>query len=281
MPAGSMIDRVFDAVELLADYPEGIPISDIARQLKMSKSEAHRLLGAFVKRGYACQDDLSKRYRLAIQFAVIGNRFFGKTGLADLCQPVLDRLAARTGELARLAILEAGDLIFVANAQGASSGVRFDDELGRTITAPQATANGRAWLACLLDDDAISLVKARGFILPPTYLKSIVTNEASLRAELEATRKRGFGLSLEEMMQGIATIAVAIRERSTGTVVGTVSVSGPMFRLTEARAIEIAPDVTEAATGLSEVWPLPHGGHSLGAVALSPARRGRSAEVTA
>lgn len=281
MPAGSMIDRVFDAVELLADYPEGIPISDVARRLKMSKSEAHRLLGAFVKRGYAFQDELNKRYRLAIQFAVIGNRFFGKTGLADLCQPVLDRLAARTGELARLAILEAGNLIFVANAQGASSGVRFDDELGRTITAPQATANGRAWLACLSDDRAIALVKARGFILPPTYLKSMVTNEASLRAELEATRKRGFAISLEEMMQGIATVAVAIRERLTGDVVGAVSVSGPIFRLTEARALEIAPDVVEAAKALSEVWPLPPGGSSFTTMPLALARRSRSDAIIA
>lgn len=281
MPAGSMIDRVFDAVELLADYPEGIPISDVARRLKMSKSEAHRLLGAFVKRGYAFQDELSKRYRLAIQFAVIGNRFFGKTGLADLCQPVLDRLAERSGELARLAVLEAGYLVFVANAQGASSGVRFDDELGRTIMAPQATANGRAWLASLPDDDAVALVKARGFILPPSYLKSIVTDEASLRAELDATRKRGFGISLEEMMQGIATIAVAIKERSTGVVVGAVSVSGPIFRLTEARALEIAPVVREAAKELSEVWPLPHGGNAPDSPRAAPLRRGRTEDEAA
>ena len=60
-----------------------------------------------------------------MRFAVIGYRYFGKAGLVDLCQPVLDRLAARTGELARLAVVEAGRLVFVANAQGAQTGVRY------------------------------------------------------------------------------------------------------------------------------------------------------------
>jgi DNA-binding IclR family transcriptional regulator len=255
-----MIDRVFDTVELLADYPEGLPVSEIARRLKMSKSEAHRLLGLFIKRGYACQDEASKHYRLAVQFAVIGFRFFGKMGLVELCQPVLDRLAARTNELARLAILEGGTLVFVANAQGAPSGIRYDAELGRTITAPQATANGRAWLAALDEDEAVSLVKSRGFILPPSYVKSIVTDERSLREELRRTRDRGFGMSFEEMVPGISTIAIAIRERLTGATVGTVSVSGPLFRMPEPRVVEMAPVLKAAAKELAEIWPLPRGG---------------------
>ncbi len=252
-----MIDRVFDAVELLADHPEGLPISEAARRLKMSKSEAHRLLGMFVKRGYACQDEASKHYRLAVQFAVIGFRFFGKMGLVELCQPILDRVAARTSELARLAIIESGTLVFVANAQGAPSGIRYDAELGREITAPQATANGRAWLATLDEDEAVSLIKSRGFILPPGYVRSIVNDERSLREELRRTRERGFGTSFEEMVPGISTIAVAIRERESGAAVGTVSVSGPLFRMPEARVIEMAPVLKAAARELAEVWPLP------------------------
>ena len=53
MPAASLVDRVLDVVELLADFPEGLALSDLARSLRMSKSEAHRLLGIFVARGFA------------------------------------------------------------------------------------------------------------------------------------------------------------------------------------------------------------------------------------
>jgi DNA-binding IclR family transcriptional regulator len=252
-----MIDRVFDVLEVLADYPEGLPISELARKLAMPKSEAHRLLVAFIKRGFACQDELSKRYRLTAQLAVIGFRYFGKAGLVELCQPVLDRLAARTGELARLAILEMGNLTFVANAQGASSGLRYDAELGRTIAAPQATANGRAWLATLDEDEAVAIVKNRGFILPPNYVKSIVTDERTLRDELSRVRDRGFATSFEEMVEGISTIAVPVCERSKGTAVGTVSVSGPLFRMPESRVPQMAPVLKDAAGELAEIWPLP------------------------
>jgi IclR family transcriptional regulator, acetate operon repressor len=256
VPSGSLVDRVFDVMELLADYPKGLPISDIARRLKMAKSEAHRLLGLFIKRGFASQDEFSQRYRLSIRAAAIGFRFFGKAKLEDLCQPILDRLAARAGEFARLAFVDARDLVFVAHAQGASSGLRYNAELGRLVTALHATANGRAWLATLAEAEAVELAKSRGFILPPDYVRSIVVDEGTLLEELARTRQRGYGLSIEEMDAGIATIAVAIRDRATGVAVGTVSVSGPIFRMTESRILEIAPDVRATAIGLAEVWPL-------------------------
>ena len=44
MPLGDFVDRVLDIIELLADEPNGLPLSEIARRLDMPKSAAHRLL---------------------------------------------------------------------------------------------------------------------------------------------------------------------------------------------------------------------------------------------
>jgi DNA-binding IclR family transcriptional regulator len=256
LPAGSLIDRVFDIIELLADYPEGLAVSELARRLRMPKSEAHRLLATFIKRGFALKDEPTQHYRLSVRTAAIGHRFFGKIRLEQLCQPTLDRLAMRAGELTRLALIDPSGLIFVANAQGASSGLRYDAELGRPLTTLHGTANGRAWLATLDEDEAVALVKSRSFILPAGYDHSVVTDEASLRAELGLTRTRGYALSLEESVAGIASIAVAIRDRGDGSTIGTVSLSGPTVRLTPARIAELAPDVQAAARELAELWPL-------------------------
>src|SRR5678816_3287926 len=65
MPIGDFVDRVMDIIELLADEPNGLPLSEIARRLDMPKSAAHRLLSSLVNRGFAVQDDHSQRYRLS------------------------------------------------------------------------------------------------------------------------------------------------------------------------------------------------------------------------
>src|ERR1700676_3758570 len=108
MPLGDFVDRVMDIIELLADEPNGLPMS-----------AAHRLLSSLVNRGFALQDDTSQRYRLSVKLAAVGFRVLASTGTSDICQPSLDRLAVRTGELVRLTLVEGETLFWIAKSQGA------------------------------------------------------------------------------------------------------------------------------------------------------------------
>jgi IclR family acetate operon transcriptional repressor len=130
MPAGDFVDRVMDIIELLADESMGLPVSDIARRLDMPKSAAHRLLSSLVNRGFALQDDTSQRYRLSVKLAAVGFRVLAGAGTSDICQPSLDRLATRTGELVRLALVEGDTLFWIAKSQCHSDwqGVAVDNE---------------------------------------------------------------------------------------------------------------------------------------------------------
>jgi DNA-binding IclR family transcriptional regulator len=96
LPVGDFVDRLVDILDLLADRPTGMSISDISRQLGMPKSAVHRLLGSLVKRGYAAQDEASQRYRLTVRLAAVGFRFLANSGITDL-PAITDRLAAQTG----------------------------------------------------------------------------------------------------------------------------------------------------------------------------------------
>nr|WP_234886940.1 helix-turn-helix domain-containing protein [Sinorhizobium terangae] len=55
---------------MLADHPEGLAVTDIARRLKLPKSIAHRLLSILADRDFAIQDAQTQHYRLAIRTAV-------------------------------------------------------------------------------------------------------------------------------------------------------------------------------------------------------------------
>ena len=51
-------------------------------------------------------------------------RYYSGTGINDVAQPILERLAANSGELARLAVVEGEGMLWVAKAQGARHGLR-------------------------------------------------------------------------------------------------------------------------------------------------------------
>jgi IclR family acetate operon transcriptional repressor len=253
MPLGDFVDRVLDIIEVLADEPNGLPLSEIARQLDMPKSGAHRLLASLVNRGMAVQDDFSQRYRLTVKLAAVGFRILAGAGTSDICQPSLDRLAARTGELVRLALVEGDTLFWIAKSQGALSGLRYDPDLGRAVVL-HATATGKAWLSTMSDEAATSLVRSRGYVVPARFGKPVVRDEASLIKELAATRARGYGVAIEEGEPGTCAMSRAILGRD-GIAVGTVSIAGPTSRFSPERMKEVAPDLAATVSEIADLWP--------------------------
>ncbi|MER8428521.1 IclR family transcriptional regulator [Mesorhizobium sp. M1403] len=252
----SPTERSLDIIELLADHPEGLAVSEIARRLKLPKSIAHRLLSILTDRDFAIQDSASQHYRLAIRTASLGLRFFGNIGLNEVCQPILTRLAQRTGEFVRLCAAENGELLWIASAQGSSEGLRYDPtkEVGPTL---YATANGRAWLSTLRETDALAQVRRKGFILPRDYAGSSVTSEEQLSKELKHIKERGYAVSADESVIGITAFAAPVPDREGGPALGCVSVAGPSVRMSQSRGREIIPDLLAAAKELGEIWPIP------------------------
>ena len=78
----------------------------------------------------------------------MGLSFLSKTGVVDIAQPVIDRLAEATEELVRLAIVDGQRLTLVAKAQGARSGLRYDPDMGIELQL-SCSAAGHAWLMTL------------------------------------------------------------------------------------------------------------------------------------
>ena len=162
--------------------------------------------------------------------------------------------AGAGGELARLTLVEGDTLIWIAKAQGALSGLRYDPDVGQAVVL-HATATGKAWLATLDEEYAVALVKARGFVVPSRFGSPVVRDEATLRAELAVTKERGWGLARGEGEPGTCALAVAIMDPQTRRAIGTVSVAGPAARLTLERIAEILPDVKATAAEIADLWP--------------------------
>jgi len=60
----------------------------------------------------------------------------------------------------------------------------------------------------------------------------------------------GYACSIEELEEGLNAIAAPVRNH-TGDVIAALSVSGPVYRLTQARLDEVVPQVVAAAGAIS------------------------------
>lgn len=250
-------ERCLAIIELLADGACTLPLGDIATRLDLPKSGAHRLLATLVDLGWAEKDPDTSFYRLTMRLAILGQRFYDATGIPDICQPLLDRFASECREFARLAVVDGDSLVWVAHAQGAAGGLLYQPSLSTNTVPLYATASGKAWLATMEPEHAIETVlKNGGFDAADKYGPNAIRSIKALLRELEATKRRGFGLAVSEAEPGVTALAAAIRSEEGGAALGTVSIAGPDLRMTEKRIRELAPLVKQSATELSNLWPL-------------------------
>jgi len=250
-------ERCLAIIELLAEGARDMPLGEIAERLALPKSGAHRLLATLVDLGWAEKDPDTSFYRLTMRLAILGQQFYVATGIPDICQPLLDRLAKQCHEFARLAVVDGHSLVWVAHSQGASAGLMYQPSLTSNTVPLFATASGKAWLATLSSDQVVQIVmKNGGFKDADRYGPNVVRSVEALLREVKATGRRGYGMAFSEAEFGVTAVAAAIRVGEEGVALGTVSIAGPSARITEKRAHELAPLVLRSAAELSNLWPL-------------------------
>ena len=92
----TILERSFKVLEHLATCPEGVPLSTLASELDMPLSATHRLLAELVRCGYVRQHQNHSDYMLTIKLVSLGLSFLSASGIVDIAQPPLDRLAAES-----------------------------------------------------------------------------------------------------------------------------------------------------------------------------------------
>ncbi len=234
-----ILERSFKVLEYLADRPEGCALSTLAAELQIPLSASHRLLAELIRCGYVRQDLRDGHYMLTIKLVSLGLSFLSRSGIVDIAQPLLDQLATASGELVRLAVVDGDDLTFVAKAQGATHGLRYDPDMGLSV-ALSCSAAGHAWLSTMSEEDAIALVAKKGLGKPEDYGPRAPTSIKTVMAYVKSARQRGFSMINEVFAPGMTAMAAPVFGTHS-VVIGVVTIAGPLVRLTPQRMEALGP----------------------------------------
>jgi DNA-binding IclR family transcriptional regulator len=239
------VDRAITVLEILARLGSA-GVSEVAADIGVHKSTAFRLLSALEERDLVEQATDRGKYQLGFGVLRLANAIPGRLDLVRQARPVLDELAAGVGETVNLAVVRAHYAVNVDQA-ATSAAVAAQNWIGQ-LTPLHATSSGKVLLAHLSTASRKQLLDAAGL---PQYTKRTLTTRKALDAALKTVLSDGYATTFEEYEDGLNAIAAPVRDH-TGAVVGAVSVSGPAYRLDEARITKIAHDVRSAADRISD-----------------------------
>lgn len=264
------VSRAMRVLEAFAGHPEGVALSRLAAKLGYGKASLSKILGTLGREGFVRQDALSGRFHLSWRLLALAFSHAERVGMPAVCVPILQALADETDELVQLAVVEDGEILFVAKAEGPGQQIRMLPLVGLVAPA-HATAAGKIWLAHLPEAEALAVLARQGLrrLTPRT-----ITSRAKLLAQLREARARGYAIVDEELVEGGRAAAAPILVG--GRVVGAVAVSGPTFRLSLAKLHRIVPRLRRAAGELGAVWPPRVTARDFG-LGVRPATNGRPA----
>jgi IclR family acetate operon transcriptional repressor len=249
------VERALQLLETLAAAgPDGATLSDLARSIGVSKSTAYAILQTMLGSGFVADAGAgsTRRYRLGMALARLGDVVVSQIALRDVALPVLRDLARETGLTARVAVLEEPYAVVIGRADAPDSTVRFAANLGRREHL-HCSAVGKAMLASLDRDAARSILAAVGM---PGKTKHTITDEETLLAELETVAQRGYAVDDEEDADGIFCVGVAVHDH-TGRCAGAISVTGIKRDLPSWQVAQLGAKVREHALRVSALLGAP------------------------
>lgn len=244
-----VLERTLGILELLAQHGHGLELAAIADQLNIPRSGAHRLLTDLVRCGYVRQARDHGDYVLTTKLVAMGLSYLSNTGIVDIAQPLLDRLAEVSGELVRLSVIDGDRLTWVARAQGARQGLRYDPDMGSDARL-SCSASGHAWMLALPDEAALALVARQGIGQSSEYGPNAPATLQAVMDCVHEARAQGYSLTKETFTAGLNAMGAPVRLNGRPPM-GVITIAGPTVRFTEEKMRALAPELLSTAAQLA------------------------------
>ncbi|CAH1670893.1 IclR family transcriptional regulator [Hyphomicrobiales bacterium] len=238
------VDRALGLLSLIGREPaEGLPLGEIVSGSGLNKPTTRRLLMALMRAGLVEQEPQTRRYCLGEEAFVLGVLAARRHGLLELAMDSLRRLSGETQDTSFLTVRRETYAICLHREEGTYP-VRTHALQAGDQHPLGVGAGSLAMLAALPDDDVDRIIAANEAVLLARYPGFAPD---ALRADIAATRERGFSLNPGRLVASSWGIGLAFRYPD-GRVAGALSIAAIDSRMAPARQAELAlPLAREAA----------------------------------
>lgn len=215
----SSITKALDLLELLAAAPREWGVSELGRELSLSKSVVHGLLATLRDKDFVAMDERSRRYRLGLKALTLGAHHDLDQMLRAASMPVLNQLTATSGEASYLMVRRGLSCVAVARSLPATA-IHLAIEEG-VRTPLHAGASARVILAHEPPDLVDAVIRQSGL---PRLGACTITEADALLDSLEQIRRQGHAFSVSETLNGVFALAAPVH--GAGQLIGSLGLVG-------------------------------------------------------
>ncbi|MEH6437748.1 IclR family transcriptional regulator domain-containing protein [Massilia sp. DD77] len=240
--------RGLAVVRAFSDSRKPQTIAQISQKTGIPRAAVRRCLYTLQQLGYV--DAELNNFSLRPKVLTLGYSYLSSTPLTVSSQPYLNGISRELGESSSLAVLDDGEVLYVARA-AATRVMSVALNTGSRLPA-YCTSLGRVMLAHLAPAE-LDAYFARTKLRAMT--ERTVVNQKRLREILAGVRQDGYAVNDEELELGLRSISVPVRGAS-GQVLAALNVGAQAGRVSvERMKQEFLPVLLRGAQELSVLLP--------------------------
>jgi DNA-binding IclR family transcriptional regulator len=218
------VHKAFQVVRTVAQSQHSLGIVELAQKLGFSKSTTHGLVHALLREGVLTQGPGARKLSLGPTIAELAFANWNQELVSQMAQPILNNIRDKINETVILGVRIRNRVLIIATAE-ASEFLKISALVGSTIPL-LGGAVGKVFLSMENPYHAAQLIQEYGL---PRYTDQSITDMNSYLTELEKVRYQGYAIDIEEYIQGIRAVAVALHnQRGLPAALWVVGISANM-----------------------------------------------------
>ncbi len=243
------VERALDVLLCFTNQTPELTMTQIAEQVGIHKSTAHRLLATLENKRFIQRDQDTGIYRLGIRLLQMAYLTLEQNDLRRLAAPFMHRLCDLYEENIDLTLLDDTEVIFVNIFEGPQR-VKLAAAIGQRLPA-FATASGKAILG-FMPEKLVRQILDRGM---PQLTPYTLNTPDALFENFKSIRELGYAISEQELEEQINAVAAPIFDQGNHPI-ASIAVAGPAYRLTRERMREIGPGLVATTREIGQEFAM-------------------------
>ncbi|WP_372798277.1 IclR family transcriptional regulator [Pontiella sp.] len=229
-------------MEEVGNAPDGLTLREIYRTLDIPRTSALRITRTLLDAGFLAENH-DGALTLGPSLVQLGVKALENLDIRSFARPVLEKLAAETGESCHLAILN-GDRSMLVEVVDSPRPVRIAARPGTRVEL-HCSSTGKVFLAFQIPEPARfiqSLELTR-------HTDNTATTKKAVLAGIAQTRKLGYAIDEEEFVPGVRCIAAPVKN-AFGKTMAAVGITASTSTFTRARIPGMVEKLKNAAADI-------------------------------
>jgi DNA-binding IclR family transcriptional regulator len=241
-----VLEKAIKIFDIFTYGDSAFTLVEISKRTGLPKTTTFRILKTLENAGFLKYDHVREQYRLGLRFLELGGIVYESLSIRKAAAPFMDALSHSLRATILLGIIKDDQLLYIDKRESESI-IRVSSHTGLK-RPPYFGMLGMTLLAYLGEPEKKRLLK----VYPPTKITDqTITNVRLIMRKLAETKRLGYYIERDEIVEGLVGVGVPIRDFS-GNVVAALGATQPAFQIKDGTIESTVRQLVQASQSISK-----------------------------